>query len=71
MMALFNGDMRSVVAMRYLWNTPHCLDGQELRKWLPDFQPTPIDEIIADCVSCFAPEFENNVTSHQPFAIRH
>jgi nucleoside-diphosphate-sugar epimerase len=71
LLALFNGDMRGVVAMRYLWNTPHRLDGEELQKYLPDFRPTPDAEIIADCVSRFAPERKETGGLHQPLAIRH
>ena len=34
--------VREVVAMRYLWNQPHQLDGGVLTSLLPDFKPTPL-----------------------------
>ena len=51
MMAPFSGDMRGVVSMRYLWNTPHQLDAEQFCKLLPDFEATPTEEIIRDIVS--------------------
>ena len=71
LMALFNRDMRGVVAMRYLWDTPHRLSGAELQHLLPDFRPTPVEAVIANCVSRFVPEPEPGKTSHQPLTIRH
>ncbi|UWR25515.1 NAD-dependent epimerase/dehydratase family protein [Sulfitobacter sp. S223] len=48
---LFNPLIREVIEMRYLWNTPHRIDGQPLRDLLPEFAPTPLpdamDEIFA------------------------
>lgn len=32
---------RGLLEMRYLWNTPHSLDGAALRQLLPDFAATP------------------------------
>ena len=34
--------LREVVEMRYLWETPHALDGRALARWLPAFRPTPL-----------------------------
>ena len=31
-------DMRGVLAMRYLWERPHAIDGAELERLLPDFR---------------------------------
>ncbi len=42
---------RHLVEMRYLWDTPHRLDGQALADWLPDFRPTPVEDAIADAVA--------------------
>ncbi len=39
---LFSPLIREVVAMRYLWNRPHRLDGSSLNSLLPDFKPTPL-----------------------------
>ncbi len=33
---------REVVEMRYLWETPHALDGGALARWLPAFRATPL-----------------------------
>ncbi|MEP0940319.1 MAG: hypothetical protein ABJH63_20520 [Rhizobiaceae bacterium] len=75
LLALFNSDMRGVVDMRYLWDTPHRLSDSNLRKWLPDFRPTPVEKIIEDCVSRFAQQSAiKNTTKdglHQPLTVRH
>lgn len=39
---VFSPLIREVVAMRYLWNKPHRLDGAEFNTLLPDFEPTPL-----------------------------
>lgn len=70
LLALFNKDMRGVIDMRYLWETPHQLSGQELRHWLPEFQPTPVEQIMADCVSRWMPDEPRQATLHQALAVR-
>lgn len=45
--ALFNPQVREVLEMRYLWQTPHAIDGAKLAAALPGFRPTPFDEAIA------------------------
>ncbi|OUS07508.1 hypothetical protein A9Q96_06260 [Rhodobacterales bacterium 52_120_T64] len=40
---LFSPVIREVVAMRYLWNKPHQLDGSALNALLPDFKSTPLN----------------------------
>lgn len=37
----------SLLEMRYLWNTPHRLDGCKFQALLPDFSVTPLDEALA------------------------
>jgi nucleoside-diphosphate-sugar epimerase len=37
----------SLLEMRYLWNTPHSLDGAKFRALLPEFKTTPLDEALA------------------------
>lgn len=37
---------REMAEMRYLWNTPHTLSGSKLQHLLPDFRPTPLDEVL-------------------------
>lgn len=38
---------RELREMLYLSNFPHSLDPAPLRRWLPDWQDTPLDEVIA------------------------
>ncbi len=33
---------REILEMRYLWETPHGLDGKALARWLPSFRATPL-----------------------------
>jgi nucleoside-diphosphate-sugar epimerase len=40
---IFSPLIREVVAMRYLWNKPHQLDGSALTALLPNFKPTPLN----------------------------
>ena len=37
---------KHLAEMRYLWNTPHQLDGSKLRRLCPDFRDTPISEAL-------------------------
>lgn len=37
----------SLLEMRYLWNTPHSLDGAKFRTLLPGFKATPLNEALA------------------------
>jgi len=41
-MALVMPLWREIVEMRYLWETPHGLDGSALARWLPTFRATPL-----------------------------
>ena len=38
---------RCLLEMRYLWNTPHSLDGRLFADLVPEFQVTPIDQALA------------------------
>lgn len=49
--ALFSPLLREVIEMRYLWDTPHRLDGAALQAVLPDFQPTSLAGAMADALS--------------------
>ena len=44
---VFSPLVREVIEMRYLWNTPHCVDGEALAAVLPDFTPTPLANAMA------------------------
>lgn len=48
MIAPFSAAMRELFEMRYLWDTPHALIGDEFLKIVPDFAPTPLDGILRD-----------------------
>ena len=37
---------RLIIEMRYLWNMPHQVDGTALRKLLPEFRETPMNEAL-------------------------
>ncbi|MEL6435995.1 MAG: epimerase, partial [Pseudomonadota bacterium] len=37
---------RELNEMRYLWKTDHVLSGEKLKTLLPDFEATPIDEVM-------------------------
>jgi nucleoside-diphosphate-sugar epimerase len=50
LMAPFSPLMREVLEMRYLWNVPHRIDDSKLRRLLPDWQPTPLVQCMADVV---------------------
>jgi len=41
-MAWFLPLWREILEMRYLWTTPHGLDGRALARWLPAFRATPL-----------------------------
>lgn len=46
--------MRGLREMRYLWDTPHRLDGAALQGLLPDFAAMPLDEALAAAVAHIA-----------------
>lgn len=46
---------RELTEMRYLFNTSHSLDAAPLNALLPDFQPTPLDEVLRQELSVLAP----------------
>lgn len=50
LLALFQPLMREVLEMKYLWTTPHRIDGRKLQAVLPWFQNTPAEDAIAKSV---------------------
>jgi nucleoside-diphosphate-sugar epimerase len=38
----FMPEMKHIFEMRYIWNTPHSLDGSKFKALVPDFEPTPM-----------------------------
>ncbi len=47
----FKALIREVLEMRYLWTTPHRIDGRKLSAALPNFQPTQVEDAIAKAVA--------------------
>ena len=41
--APFSAELRGVVAMRWLWERPHAIDGTRLAELLPGFRPVGLD----------------------------
>ncbi|MEJ6393219.1 epimerase [Gymnodinialimonas sp. 2305UL16-5] len=39
-------EAKYLLEMRYLWNTPHSVDGAELAKWVPERQRTPLHDAL-------------------------
>lgn len=48
--SIFSPLIREVVAMRYLWNEPHQLDGTALKALLPNFTPTPLNVAMREAL---------------------
>lgn len=42
--------IREVLEMRYLWQVPHEMSGQALRRVCPEFQSTPLDVALKDAL---------------------
>jgi len=41
---------RCLLEMRYLWDTPHRLQGDALQKLLPEFRNTPLEDALPRCL---------------------
>jgi nucleoside-diphosphate-sugar epimerase len=50
MVGLLSPLMREVYEMRYLWQTPHGIDGSKLQQTLPEWQATPLDVCLKQVV---------------------
>lgn len=46
LIALFSPRIKEVLELRYLWNTPHQVDGSKLKKFIPEFRQTPLDSAL-------------------------
>jgi hypothetical protein len=42
---------RCLLEMRYLWNTPHALDGRTFDGLLPDFRATPVSQVLQEATA--------------------
>lgn len=47
----FMPDMKHIFEMRYIWNTPHSLDGARFKALLPDFKTTSPEEALRQASS--------------------
>lgn len=47
--------MREVAEMRYLWTTPHEVDGAKFRAAVPDFKATPLQDAITAALRPYDP----------------
>ena len=52
-----------LLAMRYLWSTPHRLDGTKMAQLLPEFRPTDLTEALRSAV-------QDHIHPHQTVATR-
>ena len=50
-LGVFSPLLREVIEMRYLWDTPHRVDGAALAAVLPDFNPTPLEVAMKQVLS--------------------
>ena len=41
---------RCLLEMRYLWGLVHQLDGADLKRYLPEFETTPIEQALANAI---------------------
>ena len=42
----FMADIKFLFEMRYIWNTPHSLDGARFHELLPEFKETPVEDAL-------------------------
>ncbi len=49
---------RCLLEMRYLWDTPHYLQGDAVQNLLPEFRNTPLDIALPNCLP---PEFQRGL----------
>ena len=54
--SLFSPLIREVMEMKYLWESTVLIDGPRFRDLLPDFQPTPTDQAIAETIESYRAE---------------
>lgn len=50
LLAAFMPTIREVMEMRYLWDVPHALNGEQLSDFLADHHPTPLKSALADAL---------------------
>lgn len=51
LIGMFSPVLREVIEMRYLWDTPHRIDGGPLQAALPHFKPTPLAVAMSDALN--------------------
>ncbi len=50
-LSLVVGNLKGVVAMSYLWQVAHRIDGTKLQTALSDWQPTPLNLALTDAIA--------------------
>lgn len=66
LMGLFSKKMFEIRELRYLWNTPHRVDGKKLDSVLPNFEPTPIERVLEQQFGKFRKQGEGPARGKQP-----
>jgi nucleoside-diphosphate-sugar epimerase len=52
--SVFAPNLKGVVDMAYLWNTPHAIDPKVFDALIPDFKPTPLYQVLAQACAQLA-----------------
>ena len=56
---------REMSEMRYLWSNSHAIDPKPLQSLLPDFQQTPLDEVLRQELAVLAPTLQGKFSTAQ------
>ncbi|MBC7477212.1 MAG: hypothetical protein H7317_03850 [Pseudorhodobacter sp.] len=56
---------REMMEMRYLWDHSHALDPARLKAMLPDFQQTPLDDVLRQELAVLAPTIQGKFSTAQ------
>jgi hypothetical protein len=61
---------RCLLEMRYLWNTPHWLDGQRFDDLLPEFRATPVRLALEASIGVRPGSLQQDIDPNQPVTAR-
>ncbi|MEP1144304.1 MAG: NAD(P)H-binding protein [Henriciella sp.] len=50
LLGVFVPTIREVMEMRYLWQVSHAIDGTNLRQFIPEFRPTPVEIALKEAL---------------------
>ena len=56
MISLFSPQIREVLEMKYLWETPHQIDGRKLAAALPSYSGTPLEAALKEALGLASSE---------------